>query len=221
MQVFLQKAYKILLTIVLLAIPFQTSAGTNDVFKGWSWTPNIGWISMNSTNCSASVPGCGGTAANSYGVTLDDSRNLTGWAWSSNLGWICFGSTCLGTAPDGGSSWALMDNDPSTPQVYGWARIYSEYLLNPGGSNGWISLNCKKNPAGHASGPNDCLTGGTGVSDYKVFSGKQHLCAFGSRCGHRHVPSRRDSLASNIGGGRCHCRRRHELHRCELGHRHL
>lgn len=152
MRSFLQKSAIVLTVIASIATPFRTNAGLNDVFKGWSWTPNVGWIAMNSTNTNA---------PNSYGVTIDDSRNISGWAWSSTLGWICFGYSCSGNAPGGGSSWAVLDNDPSEPQIYGWARIHSLYVLNPAGSEGWISLNCSSYGAHPAR--NVC-----GTSSYRV-----------------------------------------------------
>lgn len=118
--------------VSMLMMPFGTRAGLNDIFKGWAWTPNVGWISMNSSNTNA---------ANGYGVNTDDARNVRGWAWSSNLGWICFGDSCQGSPPGGGPSWAQIDN-AADPQLHGWARIYSFYVLDPASVEGWISLNC-------------------------------------------------------------------------------
>lgn len=141
MRAFLYKAGKIAAMVAIIAAPFSAQAGINDIFKGWSWTPNFGWISMNSTNTNAAV---------SYGVTVDDDSNVYGYAWSQNAGWICFGMTCPGTAPDGSTSWAELDKDLDnlTPQLYGWARVYALYTANPSGQEGWISLNCK-NSTGH------------------------------------------------------------------------
>jgi hypothetical protein len=161
MKVFFQKSIKILMALALLIVPFGTNAGINDAFKGWAWSSNIGWISMNSTNQ--------GTAP-SYGVTVDDSGNLSGWSWSSGLGlgWICFGATCPGSPPGGGSSWALIDpTEPNTPQLFGWARIYSLYLLNPSAADGWISLNCQSY-TGHPA--RNVCTDPTNPANYKVYT---------------------------------------------------
>jgi len=80
--------------------------------RGWGWSENIGWISMNCyndydndgdfANC---CPGSPGDAEcpfaikekGHYGVHYDDRvgyKKLTGYAWSDNVGWICFGETC-------------------------------------------------------------------------------------------------------------------------------
>jgi len=156
MKNFFQRTALVFVAVAMMAAPYGTNAGTNDIFKGWSWTPFAGWISMNSTNMNG-VTGCDVTPAKCYGVTMDDSRNLTGYAWSPNMGWICFGSTCPGTAPGGGASWALLDPS-NTPQLFGWARI----LSMAGGSDGWISLNCKSY-AGHTA-RDVCGTSQYGVS---------------------------------------------------------
>jgi hypothetical protein len=153
MKKFLQKTVKIVVAVAMLAVPFGTSANTNDVFKGWAWTPNVGWVSVNNINGQGDV-------LYPYGVTIDASRNLTGYAWSSNIGWICFGSTCSGTAPDGAASWATLGSDQYTPQVYGWARA----LAYSTGANGWISFNCQSD--GVHSVRNTCVGG----SDYKVWT---------------------------------------------------
>jgi hypothetical protein len=149
---FLKNAAAVISLLAVLAVPFGTRAGLNDIFKGWVWTPNAGWISLNSSNNNGAI---------NYGVTSDANRNVYGWAWSDNLGWICFGSTCPGTAPDGASSWAEIDTLPD-PQIHGWARLYSLYVLNPGGSEGWVSLNCAS--TGTHPARNVCAT-----SNYSVY----------------------------------------------------
>ncbi len=159
MKNFLQRIFKVALVVSMMAAPYGTNAGTNDVFKGWSWTPFAGWIAMNSTNRNE-VTGCDVTPAKCYGVTVSDfpNRDVTGYAWSSNLGWVCFGATCSGTAPGGGASWAVLDpSDLSTPQLYGWARV----LSYSSGNDGWVSLNCQSY-TGHTA-RNVC-----GTSPYKV-----------------------------------------------------
>ncbi len=156
-----KKAAAFISIFSVIVLPFGARAGVNDIFKGWSWTPNTGWISMNSTNTNSSV---------SYGVTADDSGNVRGWAWSNNLGWICFGDSCPGTPPGGGTSWASISTG-AEPELYGWARIYAFYTLNPGSPEGWISLNCAS-LAGHPA-RNVCSTSDYGVG-MEVSTGLLH-----------------------------------------------
>jgi|GEM_PF-2397481 len=160
MKKFLRKTTQLVVAVAMLSVPFGTNAGVNDVFKGWAWSSNIGWMAVNSINCQSDV--CyppAHAAAYSYGVTIDDSRNMTGYAWTSTLGWICFGSTCSATSPDGVASWAALGSDQYTPQLYGWARVLSYST----GNNGWISFNCQSD--GTHPARNVC-----GTSNYKVWT---------------------------------------------------
>jgi hypothetical protein len=164
---FFKKIAAAVSVLSVLILPIQTKAGLNDVFKGWAWTPNIGWISMNSTNTIQQA-----NPTNSYGVTVDDSGNVFGWAWSSNIGWICFGVSCAGygTSPDGSAAWAQFDT-ATPPQLHGWARIKSQYDDAPTTDAGWISLNC--NSTGSHPARNICS-----ASNYSVYldttSGQLH-----------------------------------------------
>jgi len=149
MKNFLRKTIQVVIAVAMITVPFGTNAGTSDIFKGWAWSLPIGWLSMNSVNCTVAT--CGVASAYSYGVTIDAARNLTGYAWSPNAGWICFGSTCTGAPPDGAaSSWAVFGSDLNTPQLYGWARALSYST----GNDGWISFNCQSD--GVHSARNTC-----------------------------------------------------------------
>lgn len=84
--------------------PCTTSCGSN--LLGWSWSPQIGWLSLSSDNClhlDASIANdadvdtvCTDYPTTEYGVTVDSTsvHNVAGWAWSENVGWMCFGHTC-------------------------------------------------------------------------------------------------------------------------------
>jgi hypothetical protein len=148
------KAAIIAAVAFLMLAPHATRAGVKDWFKGWSWSPNLGWLSLNSTNLGLAID---------YGVTVTPANGnaVTGWAWSSNVGWICFGNTCVNPNNSGlcPSYWqtflgttapaASMITTGLPYQLLGWARLASQdYALN--GSltpaercdQGWISLNC-------------------------------------------------------------------------------
>ena len=107
-------------------------------FTGYSWSSNVGWISMSGTG---------------YGVTIDDTTGgIEGYAWGgtglgTGIGWIKFGG--LSGCPSGGSCDSGVDL--ATGELVGWARACSATAsgdctgpLNPygGGWDGWISLNC-------------------------------------------------------------------------------
>ena len=86
--------------------------------RGWGWSENVGWLSMNCYNdynndgkfecCCAGGAGGGNCpsgaetcphslSVGNYGVDADRSSNykLSGYAWSDKVGWVCFGETCL------------------------------------------------------------------------------------------------------------------------------
>ena len=117
--------------MILTSLPFQASAGTFDIFRGWGWNNiNTGWLSVNSTNTDSPAE---------FGVDIDAGKNVYGYAWSSNLGWICFGRTCAGDPPGApAAGWAMFDDSVTPARLTGWARIVS--LAS--GQQGWISLNC-------------------------------------------------------------------------------
>ncbi|MFH1112210.1 MAG: hypothetical protein V1712_04070 [Patescibacteria group bacterium] len=87
--------------------------------KGWAWSGNTGWISLNSQNCIKLNVGraledyiCDITPNVDYGVRLlvnpdGTGGEIKGYGWSQNLGWICFGDGqgdntkgCSGPSPD-------------------------------------------------------------------------------------------------------------------------
>lgn len=111
--------------------------------RGYAWSSNFGWISMNCLNT-------GTCAAVNYGVKIQNSGsgnplNLIGHAWSPNAGWISFEST---NPPDNyefnnfcqtpGSCDAVNNCtacfNPDDGNIYGWAKVLSF------GDDGWISL---------------------------------------------------------------------------------
>ena len=83
-------------------------AASGDNLRGWGWSENIGWISMNCyndydndgdfENCclGGNLQDCPyGLSGGTYGVKYDTTYDkLKGWGWSENAGWICFGETC-------------------------------------------------------------------------------------------------------------------------------
>lgn len=138
--------------------PESASAGTAENISGFAWSPNIGWISFNSTDCDTdgdgifegngenggpAPSGCptSGTARN-YGVTIDGATgNLSGSAWSPNVGLIYFGPdanlsdygpTNASDAPGNPKTWGSYD--PITGNITGWAKILSM------GNDGWVKL---------------------------------------------------------------------------------
>ncbi|MBI4433564.1 hypothetical protein HY632_02240, partial [Candidatus Uhrbacteria bacterium] len=122
-------------------LPRFVFAGVTENVSGWAWSASAGWMSLNSTNCTAlnaqqpGDPPC--SAGYSYGVQVSETGYLTGFAWSRTLGWICVGASCAGTSgavPVGG--WRARVN-ALTGEAVGWAKIYS------GGDSGWISFSCE------------------------------------------------------------------------------
>ncbi len=143
------------LTIFLLSFLINFSYGAEkDRIKGWAWSENIGWISLNCSNTDY----CNEI---DYGVTILSTGYLSGYAWSENIGWIDFSSygdaffnsntgdlsgsvrVVSGLEDSGddfdgrislsGSNYGL-SLDLNTYEIEGWAWG-SEVL-------GWISFNC-------------------------------------------------------------------------------
>ena len=101
--------------------------------KGYAWSSNIGWISMNCSNDNS-------CDKSDYKVILDeDTGNLTGYAWSSNVGWLQFGG--LSDFPEGNGTQSINARiNPDTNEMEGWARFLSfgdDVIINniPGGSD--------------------------------------------------------------------------------------
>ena len=113
-------------------------------FKGWLWSDNIGWISL---NCQSDPGGCSGPGG-SWGVTLNTDGSLTGFAWSDGIGWIQFGG--LSAFPSGsGTSASNAVFDTAAHVLTGWVRACggtqsgdcSSMTSRSDGWDGWISLN--------------------------------------------------------------------------------
>lgn len=121
------------------------SASGSDAIRGFAWSSNIGWLSMNSLNCDAddngladaSAPaGCpsSGTSVPGYGVDIDGSGNFSGRAWSSNIGWVDFApSSGYPSGPNHGVRLSGSD-------VIGWARADAGGTAGSGGWDGWIKM---------------------------------------------------------------------------------
>lgn len=133
----------------------QARAGAGDNVWGWAWSENIGWISLNRTNCDADdngfsdgVPaGCpvAGWPIPAYGVNIDASGVFSGFAWSENIGAIDFSPIGWPAAPLHGAQ-----ADVNTGEVTGWARacaVFQNNCILPlkdnserGGWDGWIKF---------------------------------------------------------------------------------
>lgn len=152
----------IIATPQLVVTAQVTPAGVTEL-EGFAWSAygtaanpgGIGWISMNCSNTDTCNGGAN-TPVSDYGVTLEDSGNLTGYAWSSTVGWINFdpvGPFPSGTNVDvdyGGSAQANV----AVPnlRLSGWARACSVFEnentcsgalktnTQRGDWDGWISL---------------------------------------------------------------------------------
>lgn len=120
-------------------------AGESDKVSGWAWGAEVGWISMNSTNCEglnrAGEPDPCALGGTDYGVTIARNGAMTGYAWSRSAGWICIGATCGVLGPEWGSAtptggWRARVN-AITGEVTGWAKAVA---LKDGG---WISFSCE------------------------------------------------------------------------------
>lgn len=109
----------------LVAAPAR--AGTDDDLRGWLWSDNIGWVSMNCVTAGT----CGMV---NYGVDITAANDIVGYGWSANLGWMCFGETCGGITPEGVPAYANID--PAGNDAHGWANVITL------GAGGWVSLNC-------------------------------------------------------------------------------
>lgn len=106
-----------------------------DELRGWAWSSNIGWVSMNCADA-----GAGGCGSSSYRVLVNPSTGgLSGYAWSSNVGWIHFSPT--GPYPTAGPNWSARIYNPSQPSssLSGWARALS-YNVPNGEWDGWINM---------------------------------------------------------------------------------
>ncbi len=129
--------------------PYKALATVGDNIRGWAWTPNAGWISLNDQKPHCASPcSSGGT----YGINMattesiqpdgQQGHTINGFAWSDNLGFICFGSSCnIPACRTGGVpnfyAYAEKITDNSPKELHGWAVICNIKEA------GWISLNCE------------------------------------------------------------------------------
>ena len=133
---------------------FNTTTQTGDNVSGFAWSPNMGWISFNSSDCDLNGDGKFGDVGapagcpplsvtfHDYGVNVEtNTGQFKGYAWSNNLGWIYFGpdanlsgfgNVTEASAPGDPKNWAKYDF--KTEQVNGWAKALSL------GDNGWIKM---------------------------------------------------------------------------------
>lgn len=159
-----------LFALVLAFGVANVRAASTDI-TGWLWTPNIGWISLSSSNPNS------GTGAG-YGVRVSPSSSNANlmvfdsgsYAWSSNVGWISFNQADVngcptdaadqptsGAAPiPAGGNACSPRIDMTTGKINGWARVVS--LIGDGG--GWIHLSGTNHPTGTACLPNLPCTSG-------------------------------------------------------------
>jgi len=140
--------------LFLFVLPFTAFAGADDRFKGWAWSPNIGWISFNCTNTDY-------CETVDYGVTIAlNNTDVSGWAWSPNIGWIDFSGATFNSATGiisgiGNAVAGDVENDgwngdivlyDDAPIAYG-ADVQSDNEVDGyawgGVVVGWLSFNCE------------------------------------------------------------------------------
>lgn len=119
--------------------------------KGWLWSDNIGWISLDSVSATSSID---------YGVNRDATTGeLIGYAWSDNIGWIKFDPSFTG--PDGlGRPATIAKSGDQQYTVSGWARACAGTVSGDcmsasrtDGWDGWISFSGTwENPSNGSSG---------------------------------------------------------------------
>ncbi len=134
------------IALAWFAFPATARAGDADNIIGWAWGAEVGWISMNATNCEAlnraGEPDPCALGGTDYGVTIARNGAMSGFAWSRTAGWICVGSSCgtlgaeWGSATPSSGGWRARVN-AITGEVTGWAKAVA---LKDGG---WISLSCE------------------------------------------------------------------------------
>lgn len=113
----------------------EVKAEADDNLRGYAWSSNIGWISMNCENTDS----CD-TDTSTYGVNIDpDAGNFEGYAWSENIGWINFNPTS--GFPD--SPYHGVEMDLDSAEVTGWARTVN---YSSDDSYGWIKFGDYEDP---------------------------------------------------------------------------
>ncbi len=130
------------LTLGIFSFADQAKADANDKLSGYAINSTIGTIIFNCTTNNS-------CASSSYGVTVDNSGNLSGRAWNANVGWISFDAGDVAGCPSAPCQphVNLAADDGS---VTGFARIVSM-----GAGQGYIQLSDASNdtfPTGNPAG---------------------------------------------------------------------
>lgn len=124
----IKKALKISIFLTFLAfggheVAFAQSGYTPGNLKGYAWSSNIGWISLNCLDGSTTGGSvCGtGTGQSNYSVNVNPTTGaFSGYAWSSNIGWLSFQSSDV-TSQCG----TVASLNLTTNKVSGWGRFLS------------------------------------------------------------------------------------------------
>lgn len=139
---------------LLFGLPSFAFAADDDRFKGWAWSPNIGWISFNCSNTDY-------CDTIDYGVTIaTNNTDVSGYAWSANVGWIDFSGASFNSAT--GQISGTVSVLAGTAEADGWDGDIVLYNTSPIAYGavvqtdnevdgyawgdevvGWISFNCE------------------------------------------------------------------------------
>ncbi len=127
---------------------YGVTMDVNKNLHGYAWSENIGSISFNCAEGSASGGSICGTANYkvSQAMTLSESGNVYGWAWSANMGWTSFNRKDCDADNNGLSDGVPAGCPPAGTAIadYG-VKIatstgdFSGYAWSP--NVGWLSFN--------------------------------------------------------------------------------
>ena len=120
-----------LFAVAIIGTGMQTAQAAEYPLTGWAWSPNVGWISFNSSNS-----GAGGAA---YGVKVSDTGVLSGYAWAPTVGWLSFNSADTTGCGDTTLASCAPQLTFGTGRVAGWARFVNG-IGRTDGWNGWVKL---------------------------------------------------------------------------------
>ncbi|MFA6537641.1 MAG: hypothetical protein WCT18_04585 [Patescibacteria group bacterium] len=120
-----------LLSGIFVSLKFFVFAGSLDRIYGWTYSPNIGWISLNCINSEL-----GNCSDQDYGINYDRENDvLSGHGWSEHGGYFCFGQSCtdwgLNLTPNNELPFAMVD---AFGLLDGWAGFPNLH------NEGWVSL---------------------------------------------------------------------------------
>lgn len=128
-----------------------------NLVRGWLWSSNIGWISLNSNDA--------GATGGPYSVTIATSTATTGtfdgYAWSKSLGWISFKASDVENCPIGPCPATI---NLETGKIDGWVRALT-IKDRTDMSNGWIHLSGTNHVSPNLGGATFASTTGL-FSDY-------------------------------------------------------